>query len=282
MKKGIHSLTWHGDFRKAFDEISSVGFEYVEVLSLDLTRRAFGYEGTEGMDKYFADAGKFSALLEEKGLKLASMYCDVAVIDDAAWSSEVDEMTRACKFLADLGAEQMVIGGGQKKVGGNPPADYDKLAKRVNEIGKLCADNGLRLGFHPHWDTMVETGEQLKRLMDLSDPTLIFLAPDTAHLVLGGADPVEIFSTYIDRICYVHFKDIKRADGFPEFKPGEFEFMKEFVELGRGILDFKKLLQILKDGNYGGFVIVEQDYTELSPLESARINFDYMTKELGL
>jgi inosose dehydratase len=284
IKKGVHTLTWHGNFRRAFEEVAAVGFEYVEVLSLDLTRRAFGPAGTEGLDEYFADAKKFSGLLANNGLKLSSMYCDVAVIDDGIWPSEVEEMTRVCTFLADLGAGQMVIGGGQKKVGGNPPDDYKKLAERVDEIGRLCKQHELGLGFHPHWDTMIETEEQLDSLMKLTDPDLVFLAPDTAHLVLGHADPTSIFRKYIDRIGYVHFKDIKHAEGFPEFLPGEFEFMKEFVELGEGALaeEFPKMLETLKSADYDGFVVVEQDYTELAPKESAAVNFKYMSEVLGL
>jgi len=284
IKKGVHSLTWQGDFRRAFEEIADVGFEYVEVLSLDLTRRAFGPAGTEGLDEVFSDAGKFASMLGKHGLKLSSMYCDVAVIDDAAWAGEVDEMTRVCTFLADLGAKQMVIGGGQKKVGGNPPDDYKKLAERVNEIGRLCKRHGLGLGFHPHWDTMIETEAQLDTLMGQTDPDLVFLAPDTAHLVLGNADPVHIFRKYIDRIGYVHFKDIKRDSDFPDYLPGEFEFMKEFVELGKGVLadKFPTMLDALKASGYEGFVIVEQDYTELEPKRSAKVNFEYMSGVLGL
>jgi inosose dehydratase len=284
IKKGVHTLTWHGDFRRAFEEVAEVGFEYVEVLSLDLTRRAFGSAGTEGLDEYFTDAKKFSGLLRNHGLKLSSMYCDVAVIDDTTWTGEVDEMTRVCTFLADLGAEQMVIGGGQKKVGGNPPDDFKKLAERVNQIGQLCKEHDLGLGFHPHWDTMIETEEHLATLMRLTDPDLVFLAPDTAHLVLGHADPTSIFQKYIDRIRYVHFKDIKRSKGFPQFLPGEFEFMKEFVELGQGVLtkEFPKMLEILRSAGYEGFVVVEQDYTELSPKASAAVNFEYMSQVLGL
>lgn len=284
IEKGVHTLTWHGDFRRAFEEIAAVGFEYVEVLSLDLTRRAFGFGGTEGLDEYFSDAKKFSGLLSGHGLKLSSMYCDVAVIDDTAWAGEVDEMTRVCTFLADLGAGQMVIGGGQKKVGGNPPDDYKKLAERVSKIGQLCKEHGLGLGFHPHWDTMIETEKQLDTLMNLTDPDLVFLAPDTAHLVLGHADPTSIFRKYVDRIRYVHFKDIKRSEEFPQFLPGEFEFMKEFVELGQGVLaqEFPKMLEALKSADYDGFVVVEQDYTELTPKESAAVNFKYMSEALGL
>ena len=67
--------------------------------------------------------------------------------------------------------------------------------------------------------------EDIKEAMEATDPELVKLAADTAHLADGGADPVAFLHEYRERIVHVHFKDC--GDDH------------EFLELGKGDLPIR-------------------------------------------
>ena len=88
---------------------------------------------------------------------------------------------------------------------------------------------------------------------------------------------------YIDRISYMHFKDIdpvvkadvvaKRTDFYKACGQGI------FCNLGQGDVDFPAVRQRLLDAGFEGWCTVEQDCDPAmpgTPLEDARANRDYL------
>ncbi|HMB61599.1 MAG TPA: TIM barrel protein, partial [Eudoraea sp.] len=90
-----------------------------------------------------------------------------------------------------------------------------------------------------------------------------------------------------NRIWHVHFKDFdpvaarlsREADGdyFDAIKRGV------FCELGKGAVDFKEVVNILKDIGYNHWIVVEQDILPGmgEPKKCAQANRDYI-RTLGL
>ena len=66
----------------------------------------------------------------------------------------------------------------------------------------------MRVAFHHHAGTYVETPEETDRLMEMTDPELVGLCFDTGHYLYGGGDILEVTHKYADRIWYVHLKDL--------------------------------------------------------------------------
>jgi len=52
-----------------------------------------------------------------------------------------------------------------------------------------AASRGVRAVLHPHVGTMIETGEEVRQVLDGSR---ISLCLDTGHLLIGGTDPAEL------------------------------------------------------------------------------------------
>lgn len=133
---------------------------------------------------------------------------------------------------------------------------------------------------------MIETREEVDRLLALTDPSLVFLGPDTGHLAWAGADAVGLCRDYAKRIKTVHIKDIDarvRERGHAEgWDYGTFERNGIFVELGEGCVDFPTIFHILGDAGFSGWAIVETDVThKASAFESARISRPYL-RSIGL
>jgi inosose dehydratase len=146
---------------------------------------------------------------------------------------------------------------------------------------------GLRTVFHPHCGSFVETAHEVETLMSGTDPALLGLCLDTGHVTYAGGDPVQTFERYRDRVWHVHFKDCEpriaadarrsRHDYFTAVRNGV------FCELGRGSVDFPRLVTVMRDGGYSGWIVVEQDVLPAlgTPEASARRNRAYL-RGLGL
>jgi inosose dehydratase len=107
---------------------------------------------------------------------------------------------------------------------------------------------------------------------------------DSGHYTYGsgGADAVKALDQFRERIWYIHLKDCHpgiaaqaRTEGW-----NYFEALRHgiFCELGKGAVDFPRILRRLADWNYQGYMLVEQDVLPGmgSPRESARRNRDYL------
>ena len=64
---------------------------------------------------------------------------------------------------------------------------------------------GVLAVLHPHVGTMVETRDEVDRVLDGS---AIPLCLDTGHLLIGGTDPLQLAREVPDRIAHAHLKDV--------------------------------------------------------------------------
>ena len=151
----------------------------------------------------------------------------------------------------------------------------------MNELGKrLQEEYGIRLGYHPHRGHMLETGADIKRAMDVTNPKYFSLCPDTGHLIAGGSDPLEIFKTYRSRIIFMHYKDYDPNLVTP--RTAETGRKGGFVELGKGSVDFPPITELLLATGYDGWVMIELDTAPALEIDAVKTNLAYMTGKLGL
>ena len=225
-----------------------------------------GFRGFESFGPgMYGGEEEYRRLVKASGLQVASLYSGGAFIDPQRAEMEIAAMEKVARFLSSLGSKEMVIGGGRRRPEGNRREDFENMARALNRIGEIARQNGLRACFHPHSGTCVESGPQVDLLMELTDAAVVYLCPDVAHLLRGGADPVAYVEKYLPRIGYVHLKDLGE-DG-------------RFVELGYGRVNLKAVLEVLKQGGYSGWLTVELDSTTRTPKESAEINLRYLQSQ---
>jgi inosose dehydratase len=175
--------------------------------------------------------------------------------------------------------------------GGRPDGQYSPpqikaLGDQMNTLGKVAADSGVTLGYHPHFGTLGETREGMGRVLDATDPRYVKLIADVAHITLGGSDPAEVIRSYHARLVLTHFKDLRKDTAALARKDRAQARHQEFhfCEIGQGVVDFPAILQAFRDVNFRGWVIVELDAYEPpsgGPAESARRNKAGLLK-LGL
>ncbi|MFL6133086.1 MAG: sugar phosphate isomerase/epimerase family protein [Nocardioidaceae bacterium] len=199
-------------------------------------------------------------------------------------------------FVAGIGAEQLVV----RPVGSawmSPPLD-DGAIKGIgqvwNRVGELARAAGIGLALHYDCLSAVHTADQLRALLDATDPALVGLALDTAELTVGGIDPVAFYAENADRVTHVHLKDTRFADTGEEFRmPGAESTMLKggagrrierwFFELGTegGLVDVPAFVAALREHSFPGWVVVESDHGG-NPAELAMLNSWYLQHELGI
>ena len=164
--------------------------------------------------------------------------------------------------------------------------EFQIFAETLNLVGAITLAEGVRTCFHNHVGTVIETREEIDRLLSLTDPDLVFLGPDTGHLAWAGADPVAFCRDYAKRLKTLHLKDIaadvRNRGRDTGWAFNTFSQQGIFVELGEGCVSFPAILAILRAVDFSGWLIVETDVTQKpTARESVTVSRAYL-RNLGL
>ena len=273
-------ILWR-DFKNANIPLGEA-IEHMANLNLD------GIEFTPRRDelqKFGFTRERFRDLLSGKKLLIAGNYFGGDFHDPEKRADLLSAFRNTLENLQFYGAKNVVIG---------PPgrgnwSDYHHstsdnsemsipekirtMAPFLNELGRIARDAGMEIGLHPHVNTIVEKPDEIDMAMELTDPGYVGMVPDTGHIQLGGGDPKEIVRKYSSRINYFHLKDTSGIFERPNFGPN-------LRELGNGEIDFPGILSILREIGFKGWLNVEQDFTALTPNESATLSMKYIDSKL--
>ncbi len=288
---GCGQITW-GQFRQANGEPWPEERVLAEIADA-------GYAGAPAGPRAGRTAAETMALYVRHGLRPAPGYLSGLFWEPDQRASLLEQARVHGAFAAELGlAELYVAASGfdhltprgltRRQVAGHvAPEDaldgdqYRRFAEVLNEVGAITLGHGVRSCFHNHVGTVIETRDEIDRLLALVDPAVVSLGPDTGHLAWGGADPVAFCRDYADRIRTLHLKDIDasvlrrgQAAGWDYHR---FTGEGIFTELGDGDVDFPAILDLLRGAAFSGWAIVETDVTRRpTALESATVSRRYL------
>jgi inosose dehydratase len=267
---------------------------------------ATGYVGTELGDWGFlpTDPAVLRRELCGRQLTLAGAFVPIALSSPAAHADGETMAVRTARLLRDtsgaasalivLSDATAAVPSRTAKAGRISPEDrlgplrWRVVAAGAERIARAVRNTtGLRTAFHPHCATYVETPDEIDALLAETSPDLLGLCVDTGHATYGGADPVALLRTYRERVWHVHFKDCSRevADTARREQWDYLAAIKHglFCELGRGSVDFERMIAELRAMAYDGWIVVEQDVLPSlgTPFASADRNRQFLAT-LGL
>ena len=275
---------------------------YVRVIN---EMQESGYSGTELGDWGFMPTDPVFLMQElgSRNLNLLASWVSVFLHDADRHQESADDAVRTAKLLAAVGGRENMIVLGNDPYGdlirtkhagritpelGMSKEHWQTIARGANYVARSVMDEaGLRTVFHHHIGTWVETPDETRRLLDMTDPGILGLCFDTGHWAFAGGDPVQGIQEFADRIWHVHFKDhepnVARQSREQEWDGPTSVGNGVFCELGRGDVDFPSVVKALQDIGYSGWIVVEQDVLPGmgTPKESAQRNRDYL-KGIGL
>lgn len=205
------------------------------------------------LDKTLSEARDMAALLQSCGAK----YFNSAPVTSWDWGPR-----------SELTAEQ-----------------WAHSVATLDEVEQIVTDHGLTQVLHSHVGTIVETADEVQRVLDNSAVKFVL---DTAHLAVGGYDPVDFVANHADRVGLAHIKDADLGLA-ARLNAGEMTLMEAvqagiFPVVGRGDLDLDTVIESLEGAGYDDWYVLEQDIAITGneppaghgPIESVQDSLDYL------
>jgi inosose dehydratase len=245
---------------------------------------AAGYAGIDlGPVGYLGTTEDLGAKLAKRGLGLAGAYLELPYADPELLEKTLPELDAMLDIfdsikplglgpdprptLADLGVGDGADfrrnnpgSGARNPASGYTEEQWAEFAKGMAVVVDRCRSRGYQPVFHNETGTFVEAPAEVARMLEVSE---IGLCMDAGHFLVGGGDPVEYVKKWGDRIDHVHIKtaDLPRFqevvdEGLPTNAIWEGEV---FPKLGEGALDVDAFLAALREIDYAGWLVVEQD-----------------------
>lgn len=257
-----------------------------------------GFTGSEIGNKYPKDVETLKHKLDVRGMRICNAWFSSLLLSEG-YEATIEAFIKHRDFLHALGAK--VIGASEQgnsiqgkdvSIFGEKPVYTDEqwelIAKGFNEMGRLAKEKGMYFTVHHHMGTGVQTEAEIDKLMEITDPDLVYLLFDTGHLSFSGEDVLGVLKKYVHRTKHVHLKSI-RKDVIEDAKTKGYSFLDSvragsFTVPGDGDFDFTPVFDILDEAGYEGWVVVEaeQDPAKANPYEYAVLARNYIREKTGL
>jgi hypothetical protein len=159
------------------------------------------------------------------------------------------------EFLAATGGKFLVTGLPMRRSRGERPASFVDLAAAtpiadlVNRIGAATLESGVQVALHTESHSVFWTPRDIDLFMLLTDPMYVAMCPDTGHIALGGADPVQVAGRHRDRLVIAHWKDASGPvpTGLPIDETIFERRAPYFRRTGTGVVDWFGWSRLLQD-----------------------------------
>lgn len=258
-----------------------------------------GFSGSEVGNKYPRDIEVLKKALSLRGLEIASAWFS-SFLTSKPFEVTAKTFLEHRDFLYEMGAKVIVVSEQGNSIQGqmetpifankpvNSEEEWKLLLEGLTRLGDLAAEKGMKIVYHHHMGTGVQTTTEIDRLMEGTDPEKVSLLYDTGHLVFSGEDHLAVLRKYVNRIHHVHLKDI-RLEVVERVHSEKMSFLQAvksgvFTVPGDGIIDFKPVFEVLSEANYKGWFVVEagQDPSIANPFEYAVKARKYIRETAGL
>jgi sugar phosphate isomerase/epimerase len=264
---GLQLYTVRDDMKKdpfgTLKQLSAAGFVYVEHASY-ADRKFYGYSATE-----------FKKILTDLGLKMVSGHTSMGPQHwDKAKNDFTDEWKYTIEDAATVGQKYVI----SPWLDDSLRKNYDELLSFLmvfNKSGELCKKSGMKFGYHNHnfeFTVMLNNMKVFDIIMQHTDASLVAQQLDIGNMYGVGGRAIDIIKQYPGRFELMHVKDEIKSPG-----KGEMEDGYESTVIGKGIMGVKEILDYAyKTGGTTQFIIEQESYQTITPLEAAKQDLEAM------
>jgi inosose dehydratase/3D-(3,5/4)-trihydroxycyclohexane-1,2-dione acylhydrolase (decyclizing) len=253
-----------------------------------------GFDGMELGHKFPREAGALRAVLDRFGLDLVSGWHSAELLRRSA-ADELAALRPHIDLLKAMGCTVLILAETSNAIHGDRAAPLDQrpvlaagewpeFGRRVTAVADAVLGEGLRLVYHHHMGTVVQSEADIDAFMAATGPS-VHLLLDTGHATFAGADPAALARRHRDRISHFHAKDV-RADVMAQARATRLSFLDAviagvFTVPGDGCVDYPAVLAELP--GYSGWAVVEaeQDPEVAHPLTYAKMGYANLRRYLG-
>jgi len=238
-KVGVVTSTYPNfNAEEALEGISEAGFKYVELASAPSYFEHILPRPEERVDKESVDG--VLNMVNKYGL---TMYC-VAGHTRLMKENCVNNFKKVLDFAGLAGVKFVTTDTGEVKT----KKDEKKFYSIIKELGDYAKSKNVVvcLEMHGNW---CNTGKKGAEIIETINHSNIRLNYDTGNVIFyGNKKPEEDIKYALPYMAFLHLKE----DGNGKFQDWN------FPALGEGIIDFKKVFNLIKD--YAGPISVEIEF----------------------
>lgn len=295
IKLGIAPINWTND------DMPELGGENTFEQCISEMALA-GFTGCEVGNKFPRDTDVLKKALDLRGLQICNQWNSYELTTKSLEENK-KSFTQLLDFLDTMGAK--IIGGGETgnscqgqmnvpvfegKGMLNTTEEWNRFSTGLNELGKIAKDRGMKLAFHHHMGTCIQTMAETDRLLNETAPENVYLNYDCGHFHFAGENPVAALQKYIGRTAHIHLKDVRsnilqrvhdeKVSFLTAVKQGVFTVPGDT----EGCIDFPALFDVIGKSNYQGWIVLEaeQDPAKANPLEYAMIARKFFKQLTGI
>ena len=247
-KFGLQLYTLRDVFPKdpkgVLKQVAEFGYKQIE-----------SFEGAQGMFWGMSNTD-FKKYMDDLGMTIVASHCDMN-----------KDFEKKAEEAAAIGMKYLICPylGPQKKLD-----DFKKFADTFNQKGEICRKNGIRFAYHNHDYSFKELEGQLPQdvMMSIAGPNLVDFELDIYWVIVAGLDPEAWFNKYPNRFRLCHVKDRTKN---PVADNG-----KNSIDLGTGVIDWKKVLKTARKNGMEYFIVEQEAYPNGTSLEAVKVNAAYM------
>ena len=231
------------------------------------TLKQLGAMGYALIESYGGNKGMFWGMSNKEFQKLANGFGLTLV--SSHYNDKPGGFEKQVEKAAEIGMKYLICPwkGPQKSID-----NFKRFADEFNRNGEICKKHGMRFGYHPHDYPYKKVDGQLPIdvLLTNTDKELVDFQMDYYYTVTEGQNPEEYIKKHPRRFKLCHMRDVLKQ----RLPKGSEE--ESACDLGLGIINYPHLLSTaLNDGMKYFFVEQSRFYHE-TPLQSAKVNIEYL------
>lgn len=233
-----------------------------------------GFDGIEKGHKFPTEPAALKAVLEPNGLRFVSGWHSLNLLIRSL-DEEKKSIQPHLDLLKAMGSTVCIVCECSNAIHGSDGTavndrqqltkeQWPKFCAALEDIAAYCAAQGVTLVYHHHMGTIIETEEEIDRLMANTGPATRLLL-DTGHAFFGGGNPLALAERHMGRVSHFHAKNV-RADVMDQVRSENLSFL-EGVRRGvftvpgdpDGAVDFEPVLKVAADHGYSGWLVIEAE-----------------------
>jgi sugar phosphate isomerase/epimerase len=238
-------------FKWGVAKAGEIGYKFCEPMvhwGRELMSEA-GYYHTVSM---YEDPLEMRELLEKHGLQASALSCHSPL---ARPEISVEYIKQAIRFAAEVGAPVCCTDEGMVPEWMDEDTAFKIMQYTLKSVVPVAERHNIKIGIEPHQKFSVYTDKLIKIAGLVPSPNVGFNV-DTGNAYLGGvSDPYEMLEACADRMFHIHAKDIELKQS--EDERGKVTGTAVGCACGDGVIDWTRVVQVLKNAGFEGVLSVE-------------------------
>ncbi|MGH0051912.1 MAG: sugar phosphate isomerase/epimerase family protein [Sphaerochaetaceae bacterium] len=263
------------DFYGTLEKVAEIGYKNIEFAN--------HHADTDDGIGFNIPAHTLKRFLDAQGLKPIS--CHAGPLDEK-------NIQQVIAYHQELGNNSLGL-----SIGFWPNKEaVEAFAKKLNKLGEIVTKAGMNFYYHNHFMEFQKFGEKsvFEYFLELTDKDLVKFEFDLYWALRGGLEHPENYLDVLGERCdLIHQKDLPKnvkdvniiaslqeneEITFEKFKT--YSKVEYFSEVGSGVMNVPNIIAKAKQHAIK-YIIVEQDHSQFGELESVKMSYEYLTKQLN-